>query len=110
MDRSRAPQAPHINIVQKDALDYCEEADDDVFYMFRPFTGEVFRSVVEKVAVGAARRHKALDIIYTERMLLPRSEVNALSENPAFRKIYEGGMLGQIFYVYRCDPGFQAQA
>ena len=101
--RIHAPGAPLINIVQADAMDYCEQTEDDIYFMFRPFSGEVFRTVLEKIAVRATEQNKAVIIIYSARMLLPKSELGAFSENRAFCKVYEGGMLGQMFYVYRCD-------
>jgi SAM-dependent methyltransferase len=93
-----------ITIVQGDALDYCEHSDDDVFFMYRPFSWEFFQMVVSKLADRAVQQGKSLTIIYSERLNLPESFAKAFSRSPMFRSVCELKMLGQQFYVYECNP------
>ena len=92
-----------ISIIQGDVFDYCERSEDDVFFIFRAFSLEFFRIVRTKLAARALQQDKTLTMIYTERLSPGKShEVKSLSEDPAFRKVYEGNMWGQAFYVYQC--------
>jgi len=100
--RGSPVKVPLLRIVQGDALDYCNEADEEVFFMYRPFSGKLLRSVLAKLVGRATQLNKALTIIYSERMLLPESDDLIFSEYQAFRKLGEWSWLGQMFYVYQC--------
>jgi predicted RNA methylase len=97
-----SPGAPSVSIVQGDVLDYCGQTDDDVFFMFRPFEWEFFCTVLKKLADRAFVGARCITVIYSERMMLPRSFAEAFSHDHRFRKVYEGSKLGQSFYVYEC--------
>jgi hypothetical protein len=85
-----------------DAFDFCENTDADVFFMYRPFSGEFLSHILEKLKERAASQNRILTIIYSERMLVPISSAKIFAGNPAFRKTHEAGFLGQAFYVYQC--------
>ncbi len=96
-----------VSIVQADVLDYCEHTEDDIFFIYRAFSLDFFRTVRKKLAERAASQNKAVTLIYTERLNWPPSrEVRELSDDHAFRKIYETDMLGQAFYVRQCGTQF----
>lgn len=90
-----------IEIIEGDVLDYCAHSDDDVYFMYRAFSLDFLREVLAKLV---ERPKKSFTIIYTERLGWPQSEcVTILASNRAFHKVYEGSMLGQAFFVYRCE-------
>lgn len=92
-----------ISIIQGDVFDYCQRSEDDVFFIFRAFSLEFFTAVRMKLSERAIQQKKTLTMIYTERLSPGQSqEVRLLSEDQAFRKVYDGNMWGQAFYVYRC--------
>jgi len=108
---SRCRLAPSIissiSIVQADVLDYCEHTEDDIFFIYRAFSLEFFRTVRRKLAERAAYQNKSVMLIYTERLSWPPShEVRELSDDHAFRKTYETNMFGQAFYVHQCGAFF----
>lgn len=110
--RLPASSTPPVQIVQGDVLDYCEHTEDDVFFIYRAFSLELFRVIRSKLAERAARQKKLLTIIYTQRLnWVPTREVEEFSADPIFRKVYEGSRFGQEFYIYQCgtqsqkDPG-----
>ena len=92
-----------IDIIEGDILDYCEHTEDDVFFVYRPFSHQLFRRVCGKLAERAARQEKAVLIIHSERLSAgPSPEVQVLSENRAFRKVYERNLFGQSFFAFEC--------
>jgi SAM-dependent methyltransferase len=99
-----------IEIVQADVLDYCEQTDDDVFFMFRPFHWEFFRMVVSRLTERAAQQAKRLTIIYSERINLPESFAKAFSDQTVFRNLGEYRNLGQQFFIYECGLPDSRQA
>ena len=102
--RFRAAHSTPIAILQMDALDFCENSDDDVFFMFRPFSKEFLERILEKLAGVAARQKKQLIIIYSERMAHATSHRDAIAGHSGFEQIHESGAYGQAFYVYRSAP------
>jgi len=106
--RVPASSRPPIDIIQGDVLDYCDQTDDDVFFIYRAFSLEFFRVVREKLAERAACRNKSLTVIYSQRLSgVPTREVEEFSADPTFRKVYQGTSFGQEFYVYQCGSQFQ---
>ena len=102
--RCRLLQTPiaSIRIVHEDVLKYCEEAEDDVFFMFRAFSFELFQSVRANLADRGAQLKKPITIIYTKRLNWPPTdETKALSEDGSLHELYCGVMFGQAFHVYR---------
>jgi SAM-dependent methyltransferase len=93
-----------ITIVQGDVLDYCEQTDDDVFFMFRPFSWDFQQIIASKLADRASVLDKCLTIIYSERMNLPESFAKAFSGDSRFRSTGEFTTLGQRFCIYQCGP------
>jgi SAM-dependent methyltransferase len=89
-----------ITILEMDALAFCERTEDDVFFMFRPFSWPFLRQILDKLIKRA--RHKPLTIIYSEKMMLPGSYTREISEETAHRKTIAGGWFGQAFYVCQC--------
>jgi hypothetical protein len=61
------------------------------------------RVVVNKLAARASSLRKPITIIYSERLLLSPSYVRMFAEDPAFRKLSEAAMFGQVFYVCECN-------
>jgi SAM-dependent methyltransferase len=93
-----------IEIIEGDVLDYCDHSHDDVYFMYRAFSLEFLHDVLTKLVQRATCRKKPFAVIYTERLGWPQSEcVTALAGNRAFQKMYEGSILGQAFFVYRCE-------
>jgi len=101
--RTRLRVLPAVSILQMDVLNFCERTDDDVFFMFRPFSLEFMRVVVNTLTARASSLRKPITIIYSERLLLSPSYVRAFAEDPAFHKLYEAAMFGQVFYVSECN-------
>jgi SAM-dependent methyltransferase len=99
-----------ITILQMDVLDFCQRTDDDVFFMFRPFSWEFLDRVLHKLAERAVRRQKPLTIVYSERMLHADPQERAISQNQAVRKVYEAAAFGQAFFVYDCGNQFAKSA
>jgi SAM-dependent methyltransferase len=93
-----------IEIIEGDVLDYCDHANDDVYFMYRAFSLDFLRDVLVKLVERAISRRKSFTLIYTERLGWPQSEcVTALAGNPSFQKMYERPIFGQAFFVYRCE-------
>lgn len=92
-----------IEIVQMDALDYCERSDDDVFFMFRPFSGDFLNRVLEKLAARSKAQNKPLTIIYSERAMVGVNHSETIAAHGAFRKQSEAIIWGQAFYVFQCE-------
>jgi predicted RNA methylase len=92
-----------ICIIEGDILDYCDHTEDDVFFVYRPFTAQLFRRACEKLAERAARQKKPILIIHSQRLSAePSPEVQVFAENQSFRKVYERNMFGQSFFAYQC--------
>ncbi len=77
-----------IEIIQADVINYLDQADDDVFFMFRPFSLNLFRSVVSKLTDCAEQRSRCITVIYSERINLPESFNYVLSESRATAASY----------------------
>jgi predicted RNA methylase len=93
----------HIHIIEGDILNYCDHTEDDVFFLYRPFSPELFRRACGKLAERAADQKKRILIIHSQRLSVePSLEVQMLSESQAFRKVYERNMFGQSFFAYEC--------
>jgi SAM-dependent methyltransferase len=92
-----------LHIIHGDALEYCEQSDDDVFFIYRAFSFEFFRKVRQQLVERAVRQQKVLTLIYSERLNWPPTcEVRALTADTAFRRFYQTSTWGQSFYVYQC--------
>jgi SAM-dependent methyltransferase len=93
-----------VHIVQGDVMNYCDDATDDVYFMYRPFSLDFLSEVVAKLAHRAASLRKPFTVIYSERLGHPQSEgVATFTRIPAFRKMYEVSTFGQSFFVFRCE-------
>jgi SAM-dependent methyltransferase len=93
-----------VQIIEGDVFDYLDHSDDDVYFMYRAFSPEFLHDVLTKLVQRATSRKKSFTVIYTERLGWPQSEcVTALASNRVFQKMYEGSILGQAFFVYRCE-------
>jgi SAM-dependent methyltransferase len=98
---------PPVNIIQGDVLDYCEQTEDDLFFIYRAFSLGFFRIVREKLAERAVRQKKLLTIIYSQRLdWAPSHEVKEFSADPKFRHVFESNHFGQEFHVYQCGWQF----
>ena len=93
-----------IEILQMDALAYCESSDDDVFFMFRPFSGEFLRQVLDRIATRAEARNKTLTVIYSERAMVGVNHAETIAAHGAFRKQSDTVIWGQAFYIFQCAP------
>jgi SAM-dependent methyltransferase len=100
--RSANVKVASIEILQMDVLDYCRQTQDDVFFMFRPFSLAFTHIILDKLAERARLQGKTLTIIYSERMLLPGSFAGEIAQHPACRKVCEAARHGQSFFVYQC--------
>jgi SAM-dependent methyltransferase len=104
--RSRLPEPSKakIDILQMDALDYCASTNDDVFFMFRPFSEEFLGRVLDELAERARERNTTLTLIYTERVVATASHSQTIAAHGAFTRIKEATFLGQAFFVFTCQP------
>lgn len=105
--RPPAGKLSPITILQMDVLDYCEGTEDDVVFMFRPFSCEFFQIVLDKLVARAGSRRQPIMVIYSERMMVPGSFAPILAADLAFRKVHEAGIWGQAFYVFECGSEFR---
>ena len=105
-ERCRPPGGRHsdITILQSDVCDYCETSDDDVFFMFRPFSEDFLKIVLHKLSARAAARGKILTVIYSERALVSQNYAETIAAHPAFRRREDATYFGQSFYVFECRP------
>jgi SAM-dependent methyltransferase len=99
-----------IHIVEIDALDYCAATDDDVFFMFRPFSGDFLTRVLDQLAKRARERNTSLTLIYTERVVASASHNQTIAAHGAFVRNREATHLGQAFFVFTCSPDYQPPA
>jgi len=97
-------QKERIRILEQDALEYCDAAEDGVFFMYRAFSLRFLELVCEKVILRAKQLEKRLTIIYTERLGLPSASVELLSNNASLRNTFTYYSFGQAFYVYETNP------
>jgi SAM-dependent methyltransferase len=93
-----------ITIVEMDVLAYCEQCDDDVFFMFRPFSQRLFETVLDAIEHSARRLEKSILVIYTERVALQGSFVPILAARGGLRPVRLATYWGQAFFVYECRP------
>ena len=99
-----------IEILQMDALDYCAATDDDVFFMFRPFSGEFLRVVLDRLAARACERRTTLTLIYSERVMATVNHGQLIATHGNYRKLGSMVMLGQAFYIFQCGGSAAATA
>lgn len=97
-------QRARIELLQMDALDYCAGSNDDVFFMFRPFSGDFLRVVLDKIATRARARNKPLILIYSERTMASENHDVTIAAHSAYRKQSQAVILGQVFYIFECLP------
>lgn len=109
---SRLPESAkaRIHIVETDALDYCTTTDDDVFFMFRPFSDEFLQRVLDQLARRARNRNTTLTLIYTERVVASASHNQTIAAHGAFVRAREATHFGQAFFVFTCPPGRKSPA
>jgi SAM-dependent methyltransferase len=102
--RSRVVDSTAINIVNADALEYTRVTDDDVFFLYKPFESSsgFLEIVLANLAERARQSERTRIIIYTERFLIPSSDVGVFAKNQAFQQFRLWKQRGQIFYVYKC--------
>jgi SAM-dependent methyltransferase len=94
-----------VEIIEGDVLDYCDRSQDDVYFTYRAFSLDFFREVLERLMHRAVVNKRPFTLIYTERLGWPQSPcVTALAEERTLRRVYEGSMFGQAFFVYRFEP------
>lgn len=102
--RLSAAAKASIRIVQMDALDYCATTDDEVFFMFRPFSGEFLIRMLDQIARRATERKKTLVLIYTERVVATDTHRQTIGNHAAFKLTREATHYGQAFFVFTCAP------
>jgi SAM-dependent methyltransferase len=96
-------QKKRISIIQGDVFDYCQRSEDDLFFVFRAFSIEFFTAVRLALTERALQQNKILTMIYTQRLSTDESlELQSLSADRAYRKVYETMIWGQEFHVYQC--------
>ena len=95
-----AGQRTEVVIRHEDALEYCARTDDDVFYMFRPFSGDFLGRILDLLAQRARTRQRPLIIIYSERAGLPGDYATLIAAHGAFTKQRELVCLGQAFHYF----------
>jgi len=100
--RCRWPAGRRSDVVirHEDALDYCAGTEDDVFYMFRPFSGDFLRRILDRLGARARARQRELTVIYSERAGLPGDYAALIAAHGAFIKQRELVCLGQAFHYF----------
>jgi len=95
--QDRREQAADIEVVECDAADYLIRDDENVFYMFNPFDGNVMAAFLDNVLSAVARRPRRVWLIYHNATC--RDVIDGLS---AFRQVgeYTFAVLGVPFVVY----------
>lgn len=101
--RLSAEQRARIHIVEGDVLDYCDRMEEDVVFMFRPFSRGFLQTIFDRLVARVQARQKPLTIIYSERMVLSEAYGGVVASQRGFRKLRETAIWGQAFFVYQCD-------
>lgn len=86
----------HINIYNCSAEDFDNYNDYDVFYLFNPFGGKLFKNVIDKIFED---NKKSFIIIYhnpVEKSYLETKKVERIAQFYDYLKDYET-------YIYRCN-------
>lgn len=91
-----------ITILEMDVIAYCDRADDDVFFMYRPFSQKFFCAVLDQLADRARAQGKVLMIIFSERVALSGSLAYVIADREDFSRVFYGEYWGQAFWVYQC--------
>jgi len=97
-------QRGRIEILEMDVLNYCATTEDDVFFMFRPFSIEFLVVVLARLADRAQSRQRGLVLIYSERAALNVQHGETIAAHSAYKKQEEIIFWGQKFYVFHCGP------
>lgn len=100
--RARMPDAPFVEILHADLLDYCEDCDADVFFMYRAFSGEFLHRVLRQLTKLTADRNKKSVIIYCENVCLSDSHASVFAQYRVIRKLHEHSFRGFLFLTYEC--------
>lgn len=89
-----------ITILEMDALRYCETTDDDVFFLFRPFSLDFMQEILRLLTARAAQLGKKMTLIYTERIAPGNSYLGIFEDTSVYRAIGEVTKLGQVIVAY----------
>jgi SAM-dependent methyltransferase len=100
--RPPAGKLSPVEILQMDVLDYCDNSDGDVFFMFRPFSEDFLNNVATKLVERARLLKKSIVVIFTERVATGKSFARVLAEHTAFHQIRHTESWAQEFWVFRC--------
>jgi SAM-dependent methyltransferase len=102
---SRSP----IVILQMDVFDYCVGCDDDVFFMYRPFSETFLSKILSTLTERARAQQKRIVVIYAERVAKPSNYSQLLTGDDAFQKVCESASWGQQFWVYSTGPSLEVK-
>lgn len=92
-----------ITILHRDALDFCQDTDDDVFFMFRPFSADFLKLIVARLAERARARQIIITILYSERAALRLDHAPLIESLGSFKRKQQLVCFGQTFYRFECD-------
>jgi SAM-dependent methyltransferase len=97
--RARLPKRTNIVVRQADATQFEFPRTDLLVYLFNPFRGPVFRSVLDRLAAFQASTQRSVHVI----LCSPRCE-GLLESHPAFDKQYEFQVIatGYSWNLWRC--------
>jgi SAM-dependent methyltransferase len=90
----------NIRILKGDAVEYCKAADDDIFFMFRPFSRQLLVIVVDALIDRAVKSKRPIIFIYSERLLLADSLADVFLSHGSLRKRLEFSSFGQLFLTF----------
>lgn len=93
--KDRTGTKTSFQIIQSDVLDYEFKDDEEIFFMFNPFNGEVLRDVLQRITESFLRRKRKIWIIY--RYPVHRE---IIENNQYFKKTKEYQFLGHDFMVF----------
>lgn len=108
VDRVRARLGPEIVLVNADVLDYDVPDDVTVVFLYNPFGGHIFRTVVQRLLASVDRSPRSLRIIYgnpvEEAVLLATGRVEKVRELRGWRPTKEWSE-SNGYRMYRVLPG-----
>ena len=93
-----------IRILNVDARAYTSETDDDVYFLYRPFSGDVLTAVCTNIKNRSRKAGKVATLLYSERIVQTASNNRIFTEEYGMQEIWTGAWWGQRFWGFRFLP------
>lgn len=91
VDRKRAAMAcGEVELVNCDALEYAVPDDATVFYMYNPFKGHVFDTVIDRIRRSVEEKPRSVTLVYTNPVMHDSMEAHgfAMTEDLGQTRVY----------------------